>query len=76
MLLSYLVWREGGRSALAELRAAWLPCLVLGVLNAALPFWLVAWGEQYIDSGVAAVVQASVPIFNRSSCCASCRTSA
>ena len=36
----------------------------LGVLNAALPFWLIAWGEQYIDSGLAAVVQASVPIFN------------
>ena len=37
---------------------------MLGVLNAALPFWLIAWGEQYIDSGLAAVVQASVPIFN------------
>ena len=28
------------------------------------PFWLIAWGEQHIDSGLAAVVQASVPIFN------------
>ena len=37
---------------------------MLGVLNAALPFWLIAWGEQHIDSGLAAVVQASVPIFN------------
>jgi drug/metabolite transporter (DMT)-like permease len=37
---------------------------VLGVFNAALPFWLIAWGEQHIDSGLAAVVQASVPIFN------------
>ena len=27
--------------------------LVLGLLNAALPFWLVAWGEQHIDSGTA-----------------------
>jgi drug/metabolite transporter (DMT)-like permease len=34
------------------------------VLNAAVPFWLIAWGEQHIDSGLAAVVQASVPIFN------------
>jgi len=64
VLLGYLLWRLGWASARADLRAAWRHCAVLGVLNAALPFWLVAWGEQYIDSGLAAVVQASVPIFN------------
>ena len=47
-----------------DLRAAWRHFLVLGALNAAIPFWLIAWGEQHIDSGLAAVVQASVPIFN------------
>jgi drug/metabolite transporter (DMT)-like permease len=64
VLLAYVVWRLGRGRALAELRSAWRHCLVLGVFNAALPFWLIAWGEQYIDSGLAAVVQASVPIFN------------
>jgi drug/metabolite transporter (DMT)-like permease len=64
MLLGYVVWRLGREGAFAELRAAWRHCLVLGVLKAALPFWLIAWGEQHIDSGLAAVVQASVPIFN------------
>jgi len=64
VLLGYVVWRLGRARALAELRAAWRHCAVLGVFNAALPFWLIAWGEQYIDSGLAAVVQASVPIFN------------
>jgi drug/metabolite transporter (DMT)-like permease len=64
VLLGYLVWRFGRTRAAAELRAAWRHCVVLGVLNAALPFWLIAWGEQHIDSGLAAVVQASVPIFN------------
>ena len=64
MLLGYVVWRLGRERALGELRAAWRHCLVLGVFNAALPFWLIAWGEQHIDSGLAAVVQASVPIFN------------
>ncbi len=64
VLLGYIGWRLGREGAFAELRAAWRHCLVLGVLNAALPFWLIAWGEQYIDSGLAAVVQASVPIFN------------
>jgi drug/metabolite transporter (DMT)-like permease len=64
VLLGYVVWRFGRTRALAEVRGAWRQCLVLGVLNAALPFWLIAWGEQHIDSGLAAVVQASVPIFN------------
>jgi drug/metabolite transporter (DMT)-like permease len=64
VLLGYIVWRLGRSRAVSELRAAWRHCLVLGVFNAALPFWLIAWGEQYIDSGLAAVVQASVPIFN------------
>lgn len=64
VLLAYVVWRFGRTRAVAELRAAWRHCLVLGVFNAALPFWLIAWGEQHIDSGLAAVVQASVPIFN------------
>jgi len=64
VLIGYIVWRFGRSGAFGELRTAWRHCLVLGVLNAALPFWLIAWGEQHIDSGLAAVVQASVPIFN------------
>ena len=64
VLLGYLVAVTGVRTALAELRAAWRALLVLGVLNAALPFWLIAWGEQHIDSSVAAIAQATVPIFN------------
>jgi drug/metabolite transporter (DMT)-like permease len=64
LLLTYLVWRLGRERAVDELRVAWRHCLVLGALNAALPFWLIAWGEKHIDSGLAAVVQASVPIFN------------
>ena len=64
VLLGYVVWRFGRTRAMLELRTAWRHCLVLGLLNAAVPFWLIAWGEQHIDSGLAAVVQASVPIFN------------
>jgi len=64
VLLGYLVWRTGWTRARTDLATAWRHCLVLGVLNAALPFWLIAWGEKHIDSGLAAVVQSSVPIFN------------
>ena len=30
----------------------------------AAPFWLLSWGEKRVDSGLAAIIQASVPIFN------------
>jgi drug/metabolite transporter (DMT)-like permease len=64
VLITYVVWRFGWERTRADARSAWRHFLVLGALNAAIPFWLIAWGEQHIDSGLAAVVQASVPIFN------------
>lgn len=64
ILLGFLFVTRGVGRSLAELRAAWLPGLVLGVTNAAVPFTLIAWGERHIDSGVAAIANASVPIFN------------
>ena len=63
LLVGYLAARLGTRRAFAELRAAWRPCLVLGVINAALPMGLVAWGETHIDSSVAGIAQSTVPIF-------------
>jgi drug/metabolite transporter (DMT)-like permease len=63
LLAGYTVLRLGGSRGLEELRAAWRPCLVLGIINAALPMTLVAWGQTHIDSSVAAIAQASVPIF-------------
>ncbi len=63
LLLGYLALRMGASRAVAELRAAWFPCLVLGVINAAVPMGLVAWGETHIDSSVAGIAQSTVPIF-------------
>ena len=54
----------GIRRALAELRAYWLAIAVVGLLNTAVPFWLLSWGETRIDSGLASIIQASLPIFN------------
>jgi len=54
----------GGRRTLAEIRAnaGWLA--VVGLVNVAIPFWLLSWGETRIASGLASIIQASVPIFN------------
>jgi drug/metabolite transporter (DMT)-like permease len=54
----------GGRATLGELRVHWRALTVVGLLNSAAPFWLLAWGETRIDSGLASIVQASVPVFN------------
>ena len=54
----------GGRETLAQLRANWAGIVLVGLLNTAMPFWLLSWGETRIDSGLASIIQASVPIFN------------
>jgi len=41
----------------------WLSVALLGALNPAAPFFLITWGEQYIDSGVASILNATVPLF-------------
>jgi drug/metabolite transporter (DMT)-like permease len=41
----------------------WMPLLVLGIINVAIPFFLISWGEQTIDSAVAAILDATVPLF-------------
>ena len=37
--------------------------LVMGLLNNALPFTLIVWGQSHITSGVAAILNASTPLF-------------
>ena len=63
-LFAYLAWTRGGVGRAArEVAAVWRTGLVLGLLSAAIPFTLIAFGEKHIDSGVAGVVQASLPVF-------------
>ena len=54
----------GTRATVAEWRAnaKWL--FVVAVTNTAIPFWLLSWGETRIQSGLASILQAAVPIFN------------
>jgi drug/metabolite transporter (DMT)-like permease len=62
VLVPFLALRQGA-PAFRQLRAGWQPVLVLGAINAAIPFTLIAWGQKHIDSGIAAIANASVPIF-------------
>ena len=54
----------GAKLTRSELLAHWPWLAVIGLLNTAVPFWLLSWGETRIDSGLASIIQASVPIFN------------
>lgn len=37
---------------------------LLGLINTALPIFLISWGEQYVDSGSAAVLNSLAPFFS------------
>ena len=63
VLLALLIAQRGGRRAIADMRRLGWQGFGLGVANGAIPFTLIAWGEKHIDSGVAAIANASVPIF-------------
>jgi len=43
--------------------AEWLPFIVLGVTSIAIPFFLITWGELSIDSAVASILNATMPLF-------------
>lgn len=58
-----LVAKRGFRQAVRCLRDFGWAGVVLGVISTALPFWLIAWGQTRIDSGIAAIGNASMPIF-------------
>lgn len=44
-------------------RAIWTAFFMMGLLNNALPFSLIVWGQQHVASGVASILNASTPLF-------------
>lgn len=51
------------RLSLPRTRAAWTLLAVTGLLSFSLNYGLLFWGEQYISSGLAALLQATIPAF-------------
>lgn len=61
-LLTVAVWLwRGGRVFLTD-ETAWGALVVSGVLNSAIPFMLLSWGQQTVTSGFAGVSMASVTL--------------
>ena len=57
------IWIRIRRLQLPRARADWMLLAVTGILSFALSYGLVFWGEQYISSGLAALLQATIPAF-------------
>ncbi len=44
-------------------RSIWPALALLGIINTALPFVLISWGQKTIDSAVASILNSTVPLF-------------
>ncbi len=51
------------RAALPARPGDWRDLAVMGLLNNALPFSLIVWGQQWIAGGLASVLNATTPVF-------------
>ena len=58
----WLILRIRGSST-PRRRGLWRAYAVLGFMGLAVPHCLISWGEQYISSGLASLLQATTPIF-------------
>ncbi len=60
-VLLILVYATGNRMPSSP--AVWGSFLVMGILNNLIPHSLIAWGQQFIDSGLASILNATTPLF-------------
>jgi drug/metabolite transporter (DMT)-like permease len=56
-------WIRIRRLPLPKKRADWILLAITGILAFGLNYGLLFWGEQYISSGLAALLQATIPAF-------------
>ncbi len=60
IVLLTILFLQGQR--LPQSAKVWGQCAFVGLFSNALPFFLIAWGEQYINSGNAAIMMAIMPV--------------
>lgn len=61
MALSILVWLSG--QSIPRSFSRWQEFFVMGALNNLIPFSLIVWGQTQITSSLAAILNATTPIF-------------
>jgi drug/metabolite transporter (DMT)-like permease len=61
-VLTCIIWQwRGGRLFLTE-KTAWGALIFSGIINSAIPFMLLSWGQQTVTSGFAGVSMAAVAL--------------
>jgi drug/metabolite transporter (DMT)-like permease len=63
VLAPFALLRLGARRFVAETRASLGPLVLIGLVNSSIPITSLSWAETRLDSGLAAVIQASAPLF-------------
>jgi drug/metabolite transporter (DMT)-like permease len=63
VLAPLAIARLGLRRFVREVRSAWPALVAIGAVNSAIPIVALSWAEKRLDSGLAAVIQASAPLF-------------
>ena len=58
-----LVVRQQGIRLPTE-RTIWLQFAIMGLLNNLIPFSLIAWGQRSVDSGLASILNATMPLWS------------
>lgn len=61
VFLLLLLWYAKGY--LPRTVKEWMPFLILGITNQALPFTLTSWGQESISSGLASILISTMPLF-------------
>jgi drug/metabolite transporter (DMT)-like permease len=61
--LALAVYLKATGRSFGVLRPYALPLALLALVNTAVPFFFIAWGQQYISSGLASIFNASAPLF-------------
>ncbi len=62
-LAAILLFNHKDVPAWKELRLRLPDFVVLGVCNIAIPWALISWGQQFIDSGIASILNSAMPLF-------------
>lgn len=60
--LTLVVWAMRGRKLFLDERRDWPNLVLIGLLSTAVPFMLLAWGQQYVTAGFAGVSMAAVAL--------------
>src|SRR5262245_10686721 len=61
LILCAIIWLR--QISLPTSSADWGLLIVTGILSFSLNYGLIFWGEQYVSSGLAALLQATIPVF-------------